>query len=591
MYILSIHNGHNATAALAKDGQIIACVSEERVVNQKNFLGFPAKSIAKVLAMAGITAQELDLVCLPSRYGAPIHSSSGTKKDLGVALFVWLYQPINVVRWVWGQLVYLIPSFSFIGRFFYHLLAKTVGVYTTYRERMFVADYLGIAPDKIINFEHHQMHAAAAYLASPYNREKALVFTLDGEGDLLCATVSIADKGQLTRIAATFREHSFGWVFYYLTKYLGMKPMEHEYKVMGLAPYAKEKDVEPLYRKIEQLITLDQKNPLEFCSLFNTQDTYRYLKKEMEGYRFDNIAAAFQKLLEERLCEWVSFGIRKTGIDTVIVSGGVFMNVKANQRVAALPGVKRFYVLPTCGDESLPIGACLTGYQLACSKASQSCDIEPIKDIYWGPAWTSKQIAAFLEAGNYARKYSVTRLDNMEERVAQLLAEGKVVGRMAGRMEWGARALGNRSLLADPSNSDVVMILNEQMKDRDFWMPFAPSILQERANDYLENPKHLTSPYMMMTFDATPLGKTKLKAALHPYDGTLRPQILEESWDPSYYHVIKEFERKTGIGAVLNTSFNLHGYPIVYGPEEAMFVFEHSGLSYLALENYLIEKR
>ena len=161
---------------------------------------------------------------------------------------------------------------------------------------------------------------------------------------------------------------------------------------------------------------------------------------------------------------------------------------------------------------------------------------------------------------------------------------------MAGRMEWGARALGNRSILANPSNTDVVMVLNEQMKDRDFWMPFTPSILEERANDYVMNPKKLYTPYMIITFDSTTLARKELKAALHPYDFTARPQFVRKSWNPRYHKILKEFEKLTGIGGVLNTSFNLHGYPIVLGPAEALHAFRKSGLEFLALENYLISK-
>jgi len=165
------------------------------------------------------------------------------------------------------------------------------------------------------------------------------------------------------------------------------------------------------------------------------------------------------------------------------------------------------------------------------------------------------------------------------------------VARVKGRMEWGARALGNRSILANPSNIDLVMILNEQMKDRDFWMPFAPSILSERADDYLINPKKVEAPYMILSFDTTLLARSHLKAALHPYDFTCRPQIVSKDWNPVYYDLLKHFEALTGIGGVLNTSFNLHGYPIVLGPKEALYAFEHSGLEYLALENYLVTKQ
>jgi carbamoyltransferase len=165
-----------------------------------------------------------------------------------------------------------------------------------------------------------------------------------------------------------------------------------------------------------------------------------------------------------------------------------------------------------------------------------------------------------------------------------------VVARLAGRMEYGARALGNRSILANPNNPDTVRVINEQMKNRDFWMPFAGTLLAERADDYLENPKHLPSPYMMLAFKTKPLAHKEMRAAMHPYDFTMRPQILEQNHNPAYYRLIKAFEKYTGIGGVLNTSFNLHGFPIVLGPSEAYHAFQNSGLQYLALENHLISK-
>jgi carbamoyltransferase len=186
--------------------------------------------------------------------------------------------------------------------------------------------------------------------------------------------------------------------------------------------------------------------------------------------------------------------------------------------------------------------------------------------------------------------YKVERAADIEEKIAELLERHVIVARLAGRMEYGARALGNRSILANPSNVDSVRVINEQMKNRDFWMPFAGTLLEERADDYLENPKKIFSPHMMLAYRTKPLAKKELRAAIHPYDFTIRPQILRESYNPSYYRILKAFEKRTGIGGVLNTSFNLHGFPIVLGPKEAWHAFENSGLTHLAMENHLISK-
>ncbi len=585
MYILGVYTGHTGTAALLKDGRIISCVSEERFNGIKNYLGFPKEAIKWCLADAGIKASELETVILVGLYGAPIHSAAEKQKRF--SLFSIAYNIVGSIRRAWRWIVYYVPVLRPIGRVVYRLATKTLGKKTVEKEKQFLADFLGIQKSKVLSADHHLLHAVTAYYASPYNQEKALLLTLDAEGDQLSSTVSIFNSRERKQIAATGREQSLGWLFLYLTQYLGMKPMEHEYKVMGLAPYAKDVHMLKVYEKIKDIVTLDPKNPLTFRSKFNTTDSLRYLKKEMVSYRFDNIAGAFQKLLEDRMVEWVKAAVKETGLHTVIFSGGAFMNVKANMKIAALPEVKQSFFMPSAGDESLPIGACYWGYLKATDYQGK---IEPITDLYLGSATTNEEIEVFLEKGGYKKKYNIEKRKDIESDIASLLAKGEVVARFAGRMEWGARSLGNRAILANPQDPDVVMIINEQMKDRDFWMPFAPSILAERMDDYCINPKHLEAPYMIVSFDSTPLARKELRAAMHPYDFTLRPQAVYETWNPRYYKVIKEFEKRTGIGGVLNTSFNLHGLPIVKGPKEAMYAFEHSGLQYLAIENYLISK-
>lgn len=591
VYILGIYTGHNATASLLKNGEIIACVSEERFNGIKNYIGFPQKSIEWCLQFANISSKDINLVALASTFGAPIYVSKATQKRKSIIILTFIYRAAGIVRKLWGKLVYSYSSIRPIGTFCYFIAAKTMGQYVLKKEIESIAKYLNIPVKKIIAKDHHLCHAATGYYSSRFNKNKTLVLTLDCEGNLICSTVNIFEKDSIQRIAETSRENSLGWMYIHLTRYLGMKPGEHEYKVMGLAPYAKEKDVQKVYEKIKDIIILDPQNKFRFYAKFNMQDTYEYLKKELEGVRFDLVAGAFQKLLEERIVEWVRFTIKETKISTVVCSGGVFMNVKANQKIAQLPEVKKAYFMPSSGDESVEIGASYLVYRDILRTQNKKLKIKPIKDLYLGPSFSDGEIEEFLKKGNYFKKYRVEKLSNIEHRMARLLAEKNVVGRLAGRMEWGARALGNRSILANPSNNDVVMMINKQMKDRDFWMPFAPTILASRMKDYCVNPKHIEAPYMVLSFDSTQKARKDLKAALHPYDFTLRPQILEEDWNPKYYKIIKEFKNLTGIGGILNTSFNLHGRPMVLGPKEAMYAFEHSGLKYLAMENFLISKQ
>lgn len=588
MYILSYYTGHTATAALLKDGQIIAAVSEERFTNQKNYLGFPKQSIEWCLNFAKIESNDLDLIVRCGLYGAPIHTADKSHKTL--SLLAGLYQLVGWLRQAWRRLTYYLPALRPIGRLVYKIATSTIGRYTVNKEKQFVCQWLKIPETKFRAYDHHLLHAATAYYASPFNQEKTLVLTLDAEGDHNCATVNIFEKDHWTRLAASSRENSLGWLFLYVTQYLGMKPMEHEYKVMGLAPYAKAEHVNKVYDKIKDIVSLDPKNPLQFKAKFSLYDSLFYLRQTMSGFRFDNIAGAFQLLLESRMEEWVKSAIKITGLSTVAFAGGAFMNVKANQKIVGLAELKKAFFMPSAGDESLPLGGCFVGYLELSKESNNATPIKPITDLYWGPAVSNDQVKKFLESNKYAHKCRVKHEPNIEKVVAKLLAEGKIVARLKGRGEWGARALGNRSILADPRNPDAVRVINEKLKNRDFWMPFAPSILEDRMTDYCQINKGIISPYMTLSFATTPLGQQDLKAAMHPYDFTVRAQTVIQAWNPKYYELIKEFERLTGVGAVLNTSFNLHGFPIVNGPKEALEAFRNSGLEYLALEDYLISK-
>ena len=580
MYVLGISNGHVATAVLLKDGEVIACASEERFNNKKSFNGFPAQAIDWCLEYARIQGTDIDLVATPYLYRPPIHTPEDQRQSQGSLHVLYLLsKALNFFRYFYRRIRFRIPQTKILGVLAYRLAALTVGKYFTYKYKQYVAEYLKISKSRVIAYDHHLSHAAAAYYASQFNTKKALVFTLDAEGDNYCSSVSIFEGKEFKVLAKTPRENSFGYIFGAITKFLGMKPHEHEYKVMGLAPYAKDEDVDKLYEVVKETIYLDPKNMLKMSSPFNTQDYDQYLEKNLRGKRFDHIAGAYQKLVEELVTKWITEGIKRTGISTVVLSGGVFMNVKANKRIAELKEVKELYALPSCSDESAPLGAAYLG--------SVNTQIpKPIKTLYWGPEYTDEQIEKVLKESG---KHKFEKHKNIEKEIAKLLASGNVVANSSGRMEFGARALGNRSILANPQNTDTIRLINEQIKNRDFWMPFAPSILKERAKNYIKSPK-IESPFMMFAFDSTESAQTDLRAALHPYDMTMRAQILSEEENPRYYKIIKEFENLTGIGGVLNTSFNLHGYPIARGPVEALFTFENSELQYLALGSYLVTK-
>jgi carbamoyltransferase len=576
--VLGIHDGHLATAALVKDGKLVACVSEERFSRVKNQSGFPAKAIDFVLREGGVTSSELDLAVLAGFDLAPI---GGTQTSANDGSLRGIYSTISPIRNAWGSIEYHVPAFQSLGNLGYRLYSRP-GFNLTRRERLKkLRGYLNLSPSKIRVLEHHYCHAYSAMYGPAWSGREFLVMTLDGEGDEICASVNLVQDGKMKRLAVTPKKASLGWIYAEVTRYLGMKPLEHEYKVMGLAPYAQPESVDKSYKLMRKLVRIGVSNPLIFEAPFRTNLTYRYLRAHFASHRFDWVAGATQKLAEDLITQWISSAVKETGVHRVALSGGVFMNVKANLRVMEMDGIEELFIFPSCGDESNPIGAAWWGYDKITGE-----NPEPLRDLYLGPEFGEAELETTLKA----QRFEYQKHGDIEKVIAELVSKGKVVARMKGRMEWGARALGNRSILADPSDWETVRVINNMIKQRDFWMPFAPSILEESEDEYIENPKRMPAPYMIVAFNSKELGRKQFRAAMHPYDFTLRPQIVAEDWNPTYSSLLKNFKKYTGIGGVLNTSFNLHGEPVVCNPSDAMHVLKDSGLQYLAIGDYLVNK-
>jgi carbamoyltransferase len=576
--VLGVHDGHLATAALVKDGKLVACVSEERFSRLKNQSGLPEKAIDYVLREGRVTSSEIDLAVLSGYDLAPI---GGTVAPANDGSLREIYRTISPIRNAWGSIEYHIPAIQPIGNLGYKLYSRP-GFNLTRKQRLKkLTGCLGLSPSKVSILEHHYCHAYSAMYGPGWSGEDYLVMTLDGEGDEICATVNLVQDGKMKRLAVTPKKASLGWIYAEVTRYLGMKPLEHEYKVMGLAPYAQPEGVDKSYKLMRKLVTLGVSNPLIFEAPLRTNLSYRYLRHHFAAHRFDWVAGATQKLAEDLITKWISSTIKETGVHRVALAGGVFMNVKANLRVMEIDGIEELFIFPSCGDESNPIGAAWWGYAQVTGE-----NPEPLGDLYLGPDFVESEIETTLKE----QKLQYQKHGDIEKVIAELISKGKVVARMKGRMEWGARALGDRSILADPSDWETVRVINNMIKQRDFWMPFAPSILEASADYYIENPKQIPAPYMIMAFNSKDLGRKQFRAAMHPYDFTLRPQIVKEDWNPTYSSLLENFKALTGIGGVLNTSFNLHGEPVVCNPSDAIHVLKDSGLQYLAIGDYLVSK-
>lgn len=586
MIILGINSSHNATAALLVDGKIIACISEERLTRVKNQAGLPILAIKEILKITNLKIADIDYLALNFK-DPKVHLSYSTfagekgkivdfKKDNWKSVLMSI---------LWRLKEYALENLPRSRYVIDHLLDIYYKNFVNSKmESQVLKDIeqkLKIGKEKILWSDHHTAHIYSAIFSCPKISDPLLVFTLDSMGDGNCATVSIYKDGKLKIISKTPNGNSIGDLYTQTTAYLGMKLGEHEYKVMGLAPYADPKYFKSLYEKLKKLVSI--KSDLTFKTSIHSYMFYRILPKIFAYQRFDNISGALQKLTEDTLTEWVRLAIKKTGIKDIACGGGVFMNVKANQKILELPEVKSFSVMPSSGDESTAIGAALWGYL---EKEKKPITIN-LQDLYLGGEFSDQEIEKILSSDKNI-DYKLVKPKNIEKEVARLLSKGLVVARFKGKMEWGARALGNRSILAHPGNLDAIREINSQIKSRDFWMPFAPSILDTDEHKYLINNKKHFAPYMMVTFDTTTLGKQTLKAAIHQYDFTLRPQIVKKEWNSDYFNLIQEFKELTDLGAVLNTSFNLHGYPIVYTPKDALYIFKNSGLKYLAIGSFLL---
>jgi carbamoyltransferase len=265
------------------------------------------------------------------------------------------------------------------------------------------------------------------------------------------------------------------------------------------------------------------------------------------------------------------------------------MNVKMNMLISQVPGIDDLFLMPSSGDESTALGASLHAYAVESRTRGVTPALQPLDNLYLGTEYNSEETLAELE--KHRGELEWERPQSIADAAAGLLAKNKILGRLAGRMEWGARSLGNRTILANPSDPRNVRNINRAIKMRDFWMPFCPTILHERRHDYTINPRDLPAKYMINAFSSTPLAFDELICGLHPFDLTCRPQFLTERENPGFYAIVKAFEKRTGIGGVLNTSFNLHGEPIVESPADAIWTFLRSEIDHLVLTDYLVSKK
>ena len=595
MKVLAITLEKCSGCAVLIDNKIIFSASEERYSRIKSDSSFPKNSINDALSFSGLKGADFDKVIICGNkisLLAPLMNEYSTFS---------VDDQIRAMEEYWYPNLVLGKNKSFVEVFkdkinleqfpFNTEIGKNFDIFklhNPYTEedgrnvsdffKQIIASFLGIEKEKIIHMEHDWCHAAYAFYGSPIRDNNTLIVTADAWGDDLSGTLSMysKEKGCIERIKEyNHNDFQLARIYRYTTLVLNMLANEHEYKVMGLASYYNGPMIEKVEKVFDKML---QNDGLEFIFNKNIKDIYDYLKNNLKNFRFDHIAAGLQSFTEKILVNWFSSAVSKYNSTSVVFSGGISMNVKANMKISQIPKIEKFFVCGAGTDETLPIGACYHSAEMNGIKP------EPLDTLYLGSNTTyDKKDISSLD------KFAITKF-NSEEQILEKILENKIVAICRGRMEMGQRALGNRSIIADPRTRSNVEKINNSIKKRDFWMPFAPIILEEYQDLLIENPKKIDSPFMTIAFE-TKDGKNKFPAAVHQADGTARAQLLRKEQNPVLWNLIFKFYEKTGIPALLNTSFNLHGEPIVRTIQDAIRVFDKSELEVLWFNEHIIEKQ
>jgi carbamoyltransferase len=591
MIIIGIYDDHNASAALSINGEIVCSVQEERFTKRKNEKGFPQKSVKYILEKYKLNNSMIDIVAMSTidrndlnNLKYPIDAVFSIDDYIDMMDDYWKPKlagqayPKDYAKNIFDIKFSGETSFYNIPNEFYNLDDSELHDKITEVVIDDISNYMNVDKDKIKFYDHHTCHAMYGYFANPNKKDKTIAITVDAHGDGKNQTVWKIENNKFELIADS-SECEIARLYRMVTLYLRMKPLEHEFKVMGLAPYAKDKYANEVTKVFEELLEFEG---LRIIHKNRPANLYEFLNEKLKYFRFDNIAGGIQNYTENILSELFIRANKEIGFSNFIFSGGVAMNVKANKALGDLDCVDDIFIAGSSSDESQSIGACYY------ANYENKIDNKPLNNLYLGTENSSDEIQEFIIQNKLDEKYTITDANN--QYIAQLLADGEVVARVCGRMEFGSRALGNRSILANPSNPSIIQHINELIKGRDFWMPFAATVLDTYEDKYLVNPKGFESRYMAVAMDTKKEFLKDIKAGTHPYDETIRPQILTKDQNTEYYDLIEKFSKITGIGSLLNTSYNLHGLPVVNDVADAIHVFENSGLKYLILDEVLISK-
>lgn len=531
---LGIYWGMMSSASIFVKNKIVAAASEERFTRIKNDEVFPDNAIRYCLNFAGLSPAEIDLAVIASHEQSPHEivlrkfSSWEVKDYIREQKEYWypkFYEGNDHITY-WSVFADKIDKKIWPTDYWNSFWENPFNHNYALDRIGFFSKYLGLPPEKIVSVDHHHAHALYSYCASEIDKSApVLAVTIDGWGGGCNATARIINPDGSEKEIVRLSNCDIGRVYRCVTLILGMLPNQHEYKVMGLATYASGNVARKPYEVFANTLAVDG---IGFKWVEKPKDLYFWFKERLEGCRFDGIASGLQQWTEELIEQCVLNLVAHTGINRVVVSGGVAMNVKAMGRLAKHPKIANFFVGGSASDESLSIGAAFvaaTERSRSENKGLKASQVSSLPNLYLGPDVNEGDEA---EAGNAALKKGFKVLAGADpDYVAKELAERKIYARCAGRMEFGQRALGNRSIFADPVKKNVVPVINHAIKNRDFWMPFAPIVLDSFVQEYLVNPNFVNSPHMTIGFDSTPIGWEALQGACHPGDRPVELRPLD----------------------------------------------------------------
>ena len=559
MYILGIScYYHDAAAALLKDGEIIAAAQEERFTRKRHDQDFPINAIRYCLKEAGITVDDLDYVGF---YDKPFIKF---ERILTTYMATWprSYKSFLKALPVWLRQKLWIPS-------------------QIKQELEYEGD--------VVMIEHHMSHAASSYLVSPF--EDAAIITVDGVGEWATSTVG---KGKGNDIEL-FREirfpHSLGLLYSAATYYLGFKVNSAEYKVMGLAPYGEPKYVD----KLKEVITWEDDGSFKMNMKYFAYDygltmtngkfselmgqPVREGESKLDQFHMD-VAASVQKVTEEIVLNMANYAYKETGSKNLCMAGGVALNCVANGRVLRETPFENIFIQPAAGDAGGAVGVATYMYHTVEGNKREW----EWKHAYLGPQYKTDEIREYLDKGNVP--YKELTEEEILDKTSDAIIDQKVIGWYQGRMEFGPRALGNRTIIADPRNPENKDVVNMKIKFRESFRPFAPTVLEEKVSDWFELDK--PSPYMLLVAQVRE-DKREIPSVTH-VDGSARIQTINREENQRYYDLIKRFEEKTGCPVIINTSFNVRGEPIVCTPHEAYMCFMRTNMEVLVMDNFIMYK-